>query len=211
MALLASDIAFRARSTLLDPSGNYWTDAEILSYIIGATNQIIAIKPDAVTNNVALTLSPGVVQLLPTNATTLSRVIANGAGTPVVIESMAEFARTNPNWVGASPGPTQRVFYDPRTPQPFWVFPQASSGMTLVALIGIFPTAPTSLSGTVNLPNWYDAALWAFVVGMAYAKNSKRQDMVKSKFFMDLFFQFMGVVVPGAEVAAAKIDDKGVA
>jgi len=44
---------------------------------------------------------------------------------------------------------------------------------------------------------------------MAYAKNSKRQDIVKSKVFMDQFNAFVSAITPATLATGAKVELKG--
>ena len=73
------------------------------------------------------------------------------------------------------------------------------------------PTRLAATSSAIGIPDWYETALWAFVVASAYAKNSKRQDLAKTQQFMAMFSQNVLGNTAAERTTAPAADPKGVA
>lgn len=210
MALTAATVTDRARSTLLDQSGVSWTDSELVSYINGAMTQIVALKPDALPKRITITLVSGAPQTIPSDGVLFMGAPVNSAGGSVTMHSFEEFVRVHPTWGADTAGAPRCVLFDPRLPTGFYVYPRALAGDTLVIWYGALPDRVASTGGTIDLPDYYETALWAYVCALAYAKNSKRQDFAKSDEMMKLFMQSVAGVTPPQHALGARPDVKGV-
>lgn len=208
--MLASDILAPARHTLLDASGVAWADAELLSYLNSGLTELVSRKPDVYPKVGAITLVAGVWQDLPADAVLFLDAITNAAGAGVTVEAPHEFVRVHPTWASDTASANVRyVLFDPRLPTKINVYPPATAGATLTVKYGAVPVRLTATSDAVTVPAWYETALWAFVVAMAYAKNSKRQDMAKFTQFMALFSASVLGNTPAERATAAVIDRAG--
>lgn len=210
--MLASDIITRARYTLLDSSGVAWDDAEMLSYLNGGLTQLVSLKPDAYPKIASVALAAGVWQDLPADGVLFLDAIANASGSGVTVEATHEFVRVHPEWATAVASASVRyVLFDPRLPTKFNVYPPATAGATLVVKYGAKPDRITALGDSIEVPDWFETPLWAFVVASAYAKNSKRQDLAKFGQFMGVFTNFVVGNTPSERTTAAIVDPQGVA
>lgn len=209
--ILVSDILARVRSTLLDAAAQGWTNTELISYLNGGMTQIVALKPDANPVSLNMALDPGVEQVLPDDGVLFLDCLRNHAGDSVTVEAAHEFVRTHTTWPTDAPGATRYVLFDPRFPRTFHVYPPADSGRRLPIFYGALAPRVDATTDEIGLPNTFETALWAFVVGSAYAKNSKRQDLTKADQFMKLFAQSVALNTPAERATAARADPKGAA
>jgi hypothetical protein len=182
----ASTLVAQARVTLIDEDAETWTDDELLGYLVMAVNKACALLLDLYVRVETVALELGVRQYLPEGGLVLIDAPINGAGGPVLQASLTELSRVQRTWPTATPGQPQYFIYDKRSPRTFLVSPPASSGAGLELVFGATPPAFTA-SDELPISAWFDTALWAFVCGMALAKNTTRQDLTKSAQFMGMF------------------------
>lgn len=207
--LQAHDIIDRVRYTLLDTGKDGWSDAELISYLNSALAQLIVLKPDAIPTAELVSLAPGALQDIPDDGVVFITALYNGHGESVTVQSLAEMSRTNPDWAAAEHGSPLIVMYDTRIPTSFWVSPPADSGRNLWILYGAQANTITGLNTQLGCPDKWQHALWAGVVGMAYAKNSTRQNLAKSAQFLALFEHYIVGATPALLAAGAKDDIRG--
>ena len=213
MSFLASAVIQRARYTLLDESAVAWSNAELYSYLNGGMTQLVSIKPDAYPRVASLTLVAGTWQSLPDDGVLFLDAVQNTAGGFVTVQAAHEFVRVHPTWAAdTASANVSYVLFDPRLPTNFNVYPPATAGATLRVKYGAMaePVVPTTQE-TVDFPAWYETPLWAFVVGSAYAKNGKRQDLAKFQQFMSMFMQAVAGNTASERSTAPAADPKGVA
>jgi hypothetical protein len=188
MALAASVIVDRARRTLLDPApGVTWTDADLLDYLSAAQNAVCQIKADAYPLRATVALAAGVAQALPSDALSLLDIYFNGNGATV-----NEIGRSLLNNVAAWPAATPRPVVtdwmsDQRDPRRFFVNPPNDGSGSLFLLYGAIPPRIANVSTNIALPDTYENALWAYMIALAYAENTTRQDLTKSQQWLTFF------------------------
>jgi len=212
MTLQASAIITPVRATLLDATGVTWTDAELIGYLNAGVTQLVGLKPDANSVENDVDLVPGVAQALPANGVLFMDCIRNSTGNRVTVQPIHEFVRTHPTWArDAADINTVYVLFDPRLPRNFWVWPPAPSddGMHLPVMYGATPTRIAALTDEIGVPDYWEFALGAFVLARAYAKNSRRHDIVKSKEFMDRFLTLVGGTTQTERLMAGRADVEG--
>lgn len=204
----AQTLVTQARTTLIDTNSQTWTDDELLGYLVMGVNKACALLLDLYVTVVDHALSPGVRQYLPENGLVLIDPTINGNGAPVLQASLTELSRVQPTWATDAPGQPLYLIYDKRSPQTFLVTPPAASGASVELVIGAMPPAFTLLD-EVPISAWFDTALWAFVVGMALAKNTNRQDLTKTASFMALFDADMAKWKANKEATVSPPDRQG--
>jgi len=185
---LASTLLGEVSATLLDESGTTWTSAELLTYLNNGIAQACGTLLDiyVVANEVALTA--GVRQVLPADGLMLIDIPRTGDGTAVTQQAMNELARTRPSWPNDPASDTISYFmYDRRSPKTFLVYPAATGAGTAELVYAATPPVMNYLADEIPIDATFNTALWAYVLGMAYSKNSKRQDMTKATSYMGLF------------------------
>lgn len=205
----ASTILSQARTTLIDASARAWSDDELLGYLRMAVNSACALLLDLYVDVVDHALDAGMRQTLPEGALVLIDATTNGNGGPVTQQALTELARTQPEWASATPGQPSFFIYDKRSPKTFMVWPPAGSGASLDLVVGATPPEFAS-SDELPISAWFDRALWAFVCGMALAKNTDRQDLTKSAAFMGMFNADMAAWKVTKENTVSPADRKGV-
>jgi len=192
MALAASVIVTRARRTLLDPApGVVWTDADMLDYLSAAQTAVCQIKADAYPLRATVPLAAGVSQALPSDALSLLDIYFNGNGATV-----NEVGRSLLNNVADWPAATQTSIVtdwmsDQRDPRRFFVNPPNDGTGSVFLLYGAIPPRIASTATNISLPDTYETALWSYVVALAYAENTTRQDLAKSAQWMTMFNQLV--------------------
>lgn len=204
MTLLASVIVNRVRNTLVDPNGTGWDDAELYDYLSAAESAVCNAKPDAYTVMDDLPLTAGVVQALPADAIQLFSLYFNTVSGAICTQVGVELQnQANRAWP-ANPmqADVEEYMTDARNPRRFLVNPPNDGTGTVMAFYGAEPPPFDSAapSQALNIPDTYQTALWAYVCALAYAKNTKRQDVVKSNAMLGLFNQLLGLRTVGQQV-----------
>lgn len=182
----ASTLIGRARVTLIDTANQTWSDNELLDYLIMGVNRACALLLDLYIDVVDHDLAPGMRQYLPEGALLLIDSTTNGAGQPVTQQAKTELARVQQTWANAAGGQPAFFMYDKRAPRTFQVWPPADSGASMELVVGAIPPA-FGFSDELPISAWFETALWAFVCGMALAKNTNRQDLAKTAQFLAMF------------------------
>lgn len=205
----ASTILGQARETLIDADATTWSEAELLGYLRMAVHKACALLLDLYVTVVDHPLDAGLRQYLPEGGLVLIDAPTNGDGGPVTQQALTELQRIQREWGAATPGQPAFFVYDKRSPLTFQVFPPASSGASLELVIGALPPEFTS-SEEIPISPWFDTALWAFVVGMALAKNTTRQDLTKTATFMGVFNADMAAWKATKDATVSPPDRQGV-
>jgi hypothetical protein len=206
----AQAIVDRSRVTLIDDAKITWSDADLLAYlnmgIAQACGSLLILY--VLTEMAALAAGPR--QALPAGGLLLLDIPRNQAGDTVKQAHASEFAKTRPNWPQETPSANPRYFlYDRRAPLSFMVYPPATAGAQVELVYGATPD-PVALGDTIPISTAFDTALWAYVIGMAYTKNTKRQDVQQSKAFMDMYGSMLGTWKQGVGEMSSQPDPKGV-
>ena len=184
--ILCQDYIDTVREQLFDPApGAGWNDLELIGYLNAGITRTILAKMDAYPVVRELSLEPGVEQTLPEDGCLFLDSLYNSAGNGVTLQAAHEFVRVNTGWAAATASDeVQYVLFDPRLPKRFRVSPPANSGTSLVVMFGAFPPRITAVTDEVLMPDQFEAALQAYMIARALAKNSARQDLAKAGTFM---------------------------
>lgn len=196
MTFTAKDVMQSAATTLLDLDFVRWPLTEMLGYLNEGLREIVALKPNANTKAVTLTLVPGTLQTLPAEYTILSRVTRNlitghtEPGGPVgstairPIKDRAILDAMFPNWQADASlfsAKVKHVIYDLADPRIFYVAPGNTGAGKVEAVVGAYVAevpAPGDASmidnftATVGLPDLYRNALVNWVCYRAFSKDS---------------------------------------
>lgn len=205
----ASTIIGQARTTLIDADATTWTDDELLGYLRMAVNKACALILDLYVTVVDHPLDPGLRQTLPDRALVLIDAPTNGDGGPVTQQAMTELQRVQREWGTATTGQPSYFAYDKRSPLTFLVYPPASSGASIELVVGALPPEFAS-SDEIPISPWFDTALWAFVCGMALAKNTTRQDLTKTGLYMGMFQSDLATWKATKDATVGPADKQGV-
>ena len=192
--MLASDIIAPARHTLLDASGVAWSDAELLAYVNEAIRDSVAAKPDIYPVSGEIPLTAGIVQNLPAGGVLLIDITHNvGTGRTVTVVDLPLLQEANRFWPAATQqAEVENFAVDPRTPRKFLVSPPNDGAGRVFGTYGGTPAALTATTDTFPLLDIYQPAITSYVIGRAYAKNSKRQDLAKAATYRQQWAQALG-------------------
>lgn len=192
--MLASDIIAPARHTLLDASGVSWSDAELLAYVNEAIRDSVAAKPDIYPVSDEIPLVPGIIQALPVGGVLLIDITHNtDTGRTVSVVDLPLLQEANRFWPAATQqSEVENFAVDPRTPRKFLVSPPNDGAGRVHGTYGGTPAALAATTDTFPLLDIYQPAMTAYVIGRAYAKNSKRQDLAKAATYRQQWAQALG-------------------
>lgn len=134
----AGAIIDKAASQLIDIAGVRWTRAELLKWLNDGLRQIVLMQPTATNTPVAVQLTAGTRQLLPTGGWLLLGIYRNMGttgttpGRAVRVISRELIDGFNPNWHTATASAvTQNYIYDLQDQTAYYVYPQVRGQTTL--------------------------------------------------------------------------------
>lgn len=209
--ILASAIISPARSILLDPDADWFSDADLLAALNRAERRILLIRPELNNSRVTLELDAGVAQVLPTNATALLDIYQNTASKRRARQtSRAMLEHLNDRWSAAT-GQTEVIHWtaDLRSKLRYDVYPPNDGTGQLEALIGTVPTAIASTSGAINLNDIYETPLLCYVLFEAFSVNSEKQDVAKAVSWENRGSQLLGMNAQTGATLAPKTNEPG--
>ncbi|WP_126975575.1 phage adaptor protein [Frigidibacter oleivorans] len=194
MAFRAKDVMRRASTILQDSGAVHWLAAELFAYLQDGIREVVAIKPNANSRIVILSLVAGTRQELPAEYSILSRVIRNivqgqeergGAAIRPIDRSVLD--AQIPGWQDKSVMPFARavlhVVHDMTTPRQFYVVPGNNGEGRIEAAVGVVPLELSGPTGSamldveaydsfVDLPDLYRNPLVDYVLYRALSKDS---------------------------------------
>lgn len=196
--ITAATVLNRAAKTLLDETGVTWARTELLDYLNAAITAIVAAKPDVYTLNQPFTLAAGSKQQLPLGGIQILDCVrnlgANGTTPGTVIRQVERSAldHSNPEWHVELGQKVLHFVADKRDPRTFYIYPTVSGAWNIELVFAAHPPRITVDTTVLPIDDLYENPLHAYVVGYAYAKNSKRQDLNKMQGYMAIFAQSIG-------------------
>jgi len=207
--ILAATILDSVATTLLDVAHRTWPTLELLGYLNEAMNATAAARPaDFYVLELSTALVAGVIQELPDGGILLIDVPRNTGGRIVTQVDKSLLDEADRFWPAATPQAQVESFtFDPRNPRRFVCFPP-NNGIGMVDLVfGSVPPALTYENGSEEMPcpDSYQTPLTNFVLAKAYAKNSKRQDLVKTSSYMQMWGQALGLESQAIAAASTKV------
>jgi hypothetical protein len=193
--ITAATILDSASTTLLDTAHRTWPEDELIGYLNEALRATAFVKPDIYTLEIPFALAAGIIQTLPADGTALIDVPRNSPAGRVVTQvdkSLQDEAYRF--WPSATQEPTVEHFTaDPRNPLRFSVFPP-NDGTGVVDLVyGAVPPQINYAAEEMSVPDSYEHILVNFVLGKAYEKNTKRQDLTKASGYIAQWRQLLGL------------------
>ncbi len=209
----ASTILDSAAVTLLDVAHRTWASSELLGYLNQALYATAFVKPDmyVVENDVALV--EGITQPLPDDGIAVinvkrNRIIFPDTGVERVITQCDSGLLDESNRFWPAGTKTRRVEHftaDPRNPRRYDVFPPNDGTGLVVLVYGAVPPTIMYEQEEMQVPDSFMPALLDFVLGRAYEKNSKRQDLTKSAAYFQRWGQLVGLKSQAQIAIAAKV------
>jgi hypothetical protein len=189
--MLVSDFLGMAKEQLVDQGGVFWTEAEMLNYISLGYAAIITARPDANSILVTHDCVAGAIQEIPTTydgaqllavrrnmiKTTVDGVTTYSSGKIPRLISGDLADSIMPTWFTApanADGQIDEYIYDDRTPNTFYVYPNATANTALELLLSVLPAKhvdPTT--ETIAINTRYISPLLDYVMFRAYIRDSK--------------------------------------
>lgn len=236
MAFTVLDVILSASRTLIDPDHVRWTLPELLDHLNDAVRTIVAVKPNAKTDTVTLTLASGTLQTLPDEYTILSRVTRNlttahtAPGGPVGGEAIRMVAGREkmdaffPGWQSNAAlfsSNVKHVIYDDADLRHFYVIPGNDGSGMIEAVVGVMPPAIVLLGGdpdaeaTYNvaapLSDLYRTPIVDYVCFRAFSKDQGIQasESRASKHFQAFQSAIMGTTAAQGEISASRAQQQG--
>lgn len=207
MTINASTILDSAATTLLDVAHRTWSPDELLDYLNEAMRATAAARPTdfyVVENSVIL--AAGVIQNVPLDGITLIDIPRNTGGRVITQVDKGLLDESNRFWPAATQEPVVEHFtFDPRNPRRFVTFPPNDGTGVVDMVYGAF--APQVMYAAEELPviDSYQSPLINFVLAKAYSKNSKRQDLMKTTAYMQMWGQALGLDAQSISAATSKV------
>lgn len=195
MATKISEIITPVR-TILQDDGTRWTDAELLVWVGAAYREIVTVKPDAGTKTANVSLQNGTLQTMPADAYRLVTLTRNVSPQVTAIRPVDRqlLDIQYPNWHSLpSTNAVDGYVYDVSAPNQFWVFPQASAGMTVEMVYAAIPSAPSALDSDFAINDGYAGLVIDYLLYRAYSKDAGAGDAPLAQTYRQAFYESLGI------------------
>jgi len=206
MALTATTLIDSVSGIALDTANRTWSRDEWLEYLNEALRTTALVHTDIYVVQAELTLAAGEQQEIPADGTGLVDVPRNTGGRVVTQVDKGLLDESSRFWpAGTQEATVQHFTADPRNPLRFVVFPP-NDGTGIIDLI--YTATPPQLmyeAEELVVPDSYQAPLQNFMLGKAYQKNSKRQDLAKAGAYMGQWGQLLGLDATQTAAAMPKV------
>ena len=173
--IAVADVLARVGLILNDVDFVRWTKAELFGWINDAAGEIVIRRPPAGAKTIEVTLISGVSQTLPAGSHLLMDVVRNlPTGRRITAAERHRLEESVPNWYGMAASSTLRHYcYEDRNPQQFYVYPPATAGAKVEAVIAFVPPKISDETATLELGAEYIGPLVSYVVYRALLKDSE--------------------------------------
>lgn len=207
MSIPASTLLDSVAVTLLDTAGRTWTPDELLGYLNEALRVTALAKPDFYTVAEAITLLPGETQTVPGDGVALIDVTRNTGGRIITQVDKTLLDESSRFWPAATrEAVVEHYTADPRDPLRFVVFPP-NDGTGIVDIVyAAVPPQVMYPAETMAVNDSYQAVLENYMLGKAYQKNSKRQDLQKAGSYLAQWGQLLGLDAQSQDAIVPKVN-----
>lgn len=196
---------------LNDPGYVTWTLPDRLRWINAGVREIITAKPKANTVTELLALTPGTTrQAKPANVIGILDLNVNMGtdgltpGRHISTVSADRLGASVPGWRTQLGTVVKHLVVDDRDPSAYYVWPGIKSGAWQVeALLEKHPTAITDMGQTLPIDDSYLNPLAAYVMHMAYGRDSENADYASMSIAQyTKFAQILGIQIKQQKRAA---------
>lgn len=207
MTIPAATILDSVAVTLLDTAGRTWSPDELLGYLNEALRTTALAKPDVYTVENSLILAAGVQQLVPADGVALIDIPRNTNGRVVTQVDKTLLDEASRFWpAGTQESTVEHFTADPRDPLRFVVFPPNDGEGVVDIVYAAIPPQVMYAAETLPVNESYQAPLQEYMLGRAYAKNSKRQDLQKSVAYFNQWGAMLGLDAKSQLAILPKVD-----
>ena len=195
--------------TLLDTGRRTWPlHSDLIPWLNEALAATAALKPDMYPRQEFMPVDVGITQFIPADGVALLEVQFNETSGRVVRQVDKDLLdEANRFWPAATREVDVREYAaDPRDPRRFAVTPPNDGTGSIQVLYGAVPEAATGSSGEdLPISPSFGPILQNYVLGKAYAKNTKRQDLTKSAAYMNQWASLVGMKSKGQIAVAPRV------
>jgi hypothetical protein len=206
MALTAATLIDSVSSTLLDTAHRTWSRDELLDCLNEALRSTSLAKPDVYIVEGPVTLLPGEVQTIPADGVALVDVTRNTGGRTISQVDKTLLDEASRFWPASTRVPgVEHYTADPRDPLRFTVYPP-NDGFGIVDMV--YAAVPPQImyeAEEIVLADTYQAPLQNYMMGKAYQKNSKRQDLLKASSYLQQWGQMLGLDAQSTNAIVPKV------
>ena len=182
-----------------------YSDADMLGFVNQTLKRMAMYRPDLFLQVGEITTTPNTtLQTMPADSIRLVEIFGVKGGDTVTEVDRDTFDQTFPGWRSQPAGPPVNFMRHVRNPNLYFLYPQPSSGVILLAEYAKVPT-DYALNDPITAP--IDAYFPTVVDGTVYLAESVDDEHVNSgraKLFLDSFTQGLGVSLQSREIT----DDK---
>lgn len=212
MAVSVDSILDDVSRTLLDTARRTWSRAGLVDALNEAMRASSSVKPNIYVVRANVPLVEGTLQELPAGGIAILDIPRNalqsgGDGRVVTLVDAELLQEANRFWPAATTqAQVEHYTADPRDPQHFVVFPP-NDGTGLVEML--YAAEPPTVTGSSGeefpLAATYQPAVTAYMEAKAYAKNTRRQDLVKAGAALQRWGTLMGLNAKALAALAPKV------
>lgn len=180
--IIARAVIEKAQIILQDTTGVRWpSDTELLGWLNDGQREVMVFKPNANVKNLAVMLTAGTKQALPTDGVQLIDVVRNmgtdgstpGRAIRIVMREILD--AQVPNWHAATPAPEAKHYmYAVLDPKNFYVYPpQPATGQGYAELVYGATPADATINSAITLDDIYQNVLVDYILYRAYSKDTE--------------------------------------
>jgi hypothetical protein len=211
--IAVSVVVNEARGILIDAAKVTWFDDELIGYLNEFSEVTAQSKHDFYPQRRTLALVAGVEQQIsqesaqPTVVALLD-ITRNVGGRAVTQADKALLDEANRFWpLDTQESQVENFSVNAKEPLAYYVTPPNDGTGEVRAVLGCIPLPVTGLNDPWPVNEQYRSAAVDFVLARAYAKNTKRQDMAKSQFYMGEYGRKMGFKAQTQIANTPKVND----
>ena len=206
MTFRANTVLDSAASLLLDTAGRTWSPDELLGYLNEALSTTALVHHDIYIVHSAVVLAIGVQQAIPGDGTALVDVPRNTGGRVITQVDKGLLDEASRFWpAGTQEAVVEHYTADPRDPLKFVVFPPNDGTGVVDMVYAAVPPQVMYSTEQIEVANSYEAPLLNYVLGRAYTKNSKRQDLGKASSYFGQWGQLLNLDAQSMLAALPKV------
>lgn len=194
MALTTTTLIDSVAGTLLDTANRTWSRDELLEYLNEALRATALVHHDVYVVHTAFIVAAGEQQTIPADGTGLVDIPRNSGGRVVTQVDKGLLDEANRFWpAGTQEAVVEHFTADPRDPLRFVVFPPNDGTGVIDMVYAAVPPQIMYEAEELAVPDSYQAALQNYMLGKAYMKNAKRQDITRAGSYFSQWGGLLGL------------------
>lgn len=202
--MILGDVITEVRDIIQDQTTTYrYGDTFLLSLCNQGLKRIQMLRPDLFAYSGTVTCTEGqVVQSGPADSMRIIEIYSVVGGNAVTEVTRETLDRNNPTWPIDAGGPAINWMRNVRSPNKFFIYPQAPSSQVLNLEYSQVPPTYDSSTTVALLADTYFPAMVDIVVFLAESIDNEHVTTGRAKMFYDMFLAELG-----ATSAALRVTD----